>query len=125
MIEPALLLQRILNCLPQYGYLMSDELELQQGIGEVLTRHEIPYVREFQITAADRFDFWCDDSVVIEAKCEGSMSQCLRQVDRYCALVSVKAVVIAAPLSWTRSQHQEIVLRGKPVRLVTVRRRSF
>lgn len=114
-------LRRILELLPQYGYTLSDEIKLQDGIADVLSTNEMQFQREVTL-GSDRFDFLCEGGVVIEAKVAGTYSEALRQAERYCQHEEVSAVVIASTRSW-RVGRADGVLHGRPVHVVPLRGR--
>lgn len=107
------MLSEVLQALPLYGYRMSSELALQDGIEEVLKLHDIPFERE-AVRGADRFDFLCAGGVAIEAKVFGSYSQALRQAERYCRQDDVTAVVICSTRRWCTTGLPQI-FHGRPV----------
>lgn len=109
----ATLLDLITDALPAYRYRISAEMGLQNGIATVLTEHRIPFKREL-IAGNDRYDFFCD-GVVIEVKRDGSFSEVLRQVERYCKSPTVDAVVIASSKRWP---NEPVTFHGKPVRVL-------
>jgi hypothetical protein len=115
-------LQKIVRVLPMYKYQFTNEHVLQRGIAGALGLHQVRYSREYIASERDRFDFWCEDSVAIEAKIRNSMSAALRQVDRYCELDAVQGVVIVASLKWARTDRPQLELRGKPVVIMQVGR---
>lgn len=110
------MLAEVLEALPLYGYRMSSEQALQDGIEEVLKLHDIPFERE-AVRGADRFDFLCAGGVVIEAKIFGSYSQALRQAERYCQQDDVTSVVIGSSRRW-RTDGPPQHFHGRPVHTV-------
>ena len=121
------LLQRVVQVLPTYAYSFGDEKQFHDGLATALFEDGIIFTREHVAGPADRFDFLCEGGVVIEAKIKGSLSEALRQVDRYCAREDVSAAVIVTTRLWgiTRQLAPDAMLHGKPVRLVAVRGQAF
>lgn len=120
-----LTLRRLANELPRYGYRFGSEKELHDGIAHVLTQIGLPFRHEHTATEKDRFDFLLENGVVIEAKIGGSMSDAATQVDRYCALDSVVGVAIVTNQAWGRRVRKALVMRGKPVKAIVIRRNAF
>lgn len=121
------LLQRVVSALPSYSYSFGDEKQFHDGLATALFDDGIIFTREHVAGPKDRFDFFCEGGVVIEAKIKGSLSEALRQVDRYCARDDVNAVVIVTTRLWGSTQwdNRTASLHGKPVRLVCVRGQAF
>ena len=122
-----IILRRIVSTLPGYSYSYRDEKQFHDGLATALSGEQIGFNREYVASPQDRFDFLCEGGVVIEAKIKGSLSEALRQVDRYCARPEVNAVVIVTTRLWgvTRRLKEDAKLHGKPVRMVMVRGQAF
>lgn len=111
------------NTLSKYGYRFKDEKQLHDGIADVLSRAGIAYKRE-HVAGRDRFDFLCNTGTVIEAKIKGSMSEALRQAERYCQNEEVESVLIVT----TRATHllnEACKFNGKQVQVLKLRGQSF
>lgn len=121
----AMVLRRIVTELPRYAYRYANEIELQSGIADVLTKSGITFEREVIAGPRDRFDFLVASGIVIEAKIKGSLSQALAQVDRYAARDDVTAVILVATRFWAFGHGGASTLRGKPVRIVKLTGASF
>lgn len=121
------ILSRIVGALPGYAYSFRDEKQFHDGLATALFNDGIIFTREHVAGPADRFDFLCEGGVVIEAKTKGSLTEAIRQVDRYCARDDVNAVVIVTTRLWGVAQQlkKDAQLHGKPVRLVAVRGQAF
>lgn len=65
-----------------YLYRYSSEVKLHEAMAEVLTKAGASFKREHILDARNRADFWLD-GLVIEVKVDGTLSEALRQVDRY------------------------------------------
>lgn len=125
-IAPEIALARLLVMLPEHRYRLENEKTVQDGVAEVLTAIDVPFEREYSV-GADRFDFLCAGSIVIEVKVAGSLPEALRQADRYCAHEFVSAVVIAnSRFGFRRGAVSQVdQLRGKPVHAVHLPGRWF
>lgn len=123
-----LLLVRLHNDLPHYGFAFTNEVQFHEGLATVLTNLGVSFQREFVAGERDRFDFLCEGGLVIEAKIKGSFSEALRQVDRYCQRDDVHAVLIVATKLWAATSvrfKKEGMLHGKPVRIAFVGAQPF
>lgn len=121
----AMLLRRTVETLPRFAYHFGDELQLHQGIADVLDGAGIRYAREVVAGPRDRFDFLVDPGIVIEAKIKGSLSKALDQVKRYAARDDVMAVVLVTTRYWGLSQPDVLQMHGKPVHVVKLQGASF
>jgi hypothetical protein len=79
--------------LRHYRYNTTVEAELQEAIARVLTEGEIPFQREFQLSAKDRIDFIVAD-VGIEVKIGSTYAQVIRQLHRYAQFGEVQGLVL-------------------------------
>lgn len=122
-----LILSAILNQIPRFSYMYSDEKELHEALASVLTEAGIDFQREYVAGPKDRFDFLCDCGVVIEAKIKGTLSEALRQIDRYCSRDDVNAVVLVTTCQWGRARpwQEDSTLHGKPIRMLRVGSQAF
>jgi hypothetical protein len=120
-------LRRIPEVLKQYAYSFGDEKQFHDGLATALREDGITFTHEHVAGPQDRFDFLCEDGIVVEAKVKGSWSEAIRQVDRYCARADVNAVVIVVTRHWgiNGRLRDDIELHGKPVRIVPVRGQAF
>lgn len=118
------MLNAIVKALAKYSYRFKDEKQLHDGMATAFIKAGIVYEREY-ISGGDRFDFMCAMGTVIEAKIKGSLSEALRQAERYCRNTEVQAVLIVT----TRATHsylsEDCAFNGKPVRLLKLRGQSF
>lgn len=127
-VKPSsLLLRSVVELLPRFSYRYGNEVALHQAMSEVLTGAGIEFERERVAGPKDRFDFFLPPGIVIEAKVNGSLSEALRQCDRYAARDDVQAVVLVTTKAWgrTRALKPDAQLHGKPLRMVTLRGASF
>lgn len=124
--ELKFLINRIVVALPRYGYRFSNEIVFQDGIAKVLNDEQIAFQREYVAGPADRFDFFIEGGVVIEAKIKGSFSQAARQVMRYAERDDVSAVILAATRYWAAAgQNFKDTYNGKPARLLKLSSVAF
>ena len=119
-----ILLRRLANELPKFSYSYRSEKDLQDGIARVLDGASIPYEREHIASKEDRFDFFVDGGVVIEAKVDGTFPAAARQIDRYLQLASVKGCAVVTTKRWEH-RTMKTHLRGKPFVVVQVKRAAF
>lgn len=123
-LEPwQLQLRRIVAELPTFAFRYRDEVQLHEGIAEALTTLNVAYVREHVASPRHRFDFLCN-GIVIEVKIHGSFTDALRQVDRYCELAEVKAIVLVTTRSWSVDENP-LTLREKSVHVIRVGGQAF
>ena len=90
----------------------SRELQLHEGIDQVLTDAKIPFQREVVLTPEDRIDFLCE-GVGLEIKVDGSLAAVTRQLWRYADHPLVEVIVLYT----TRHHHRDMPkeMKGKPV----------
>lgn len=112
--------QAIVLALRGWRFHFQNELELQDGIGQVLDRVGMPYQREVALSKADRIDFLVGDCG-IEVKVDGSTAAVLRQLHRYSQQERIASLVLVT----NRARHHDLpsALSGKPVELVELWRR--
>lgn len=120
---PTMMLE-VVRTLSFYRYLCGDEMRLHAGIKKALDKHGVTYSHEVQATKADRFDFLIHDSIVIEAKIKGSISDALRQVERYCKLDQVAGVIVVAVRNWHNWEMPQ-EFNGKPLKLCRLYAQGF
>jgi len=97
-----------------YTYVFSSEVELQDGIEEVLKAAGIAYKREVILSKEDRIDFFVEEGGIgMEVKTKGSISALTRQVHRYVQFESIQGILIVTPLGRLTSLPGAI--NGKPV----------
>lgn len=99
MSEARLALRAIANHLTRFAYRYSSEVALHESMAKVLQDNGFAFTREYVLDARNRVDFWVD-GIVIEVKVDGSMSDALRQVDRYINLPQVTGVILAGTPRW-------------------------
>lgn len=122
--EDDALLAQIITSVASYRYRFSSETALHDAIAEVLDTSSLAYQREFIASQRDRFDFLVDGRIVLEIKIDGSLSQVLGQVHRYCEYEYVSAVAILTTKLWANAFPAN-GLRGKPVSIVKLNRVAF
>jgi len=96
-----------------------DEIELQDGIAEVLTKAGIPFEREVILSPKDRIDFMVAPAGTgVEIKIKGSVTEITRQIHRYAQLPAITGLVLVT----TRMRHINLPMEmaGKPVRVVVI-----
>ena len=78
----------------------ASELDLQNGIEQLLQQRKISYAREQALTAKDRPDFIIDGGIALEVKIQGSLAQALRQINRYTKHPDISSIVVIGSPSW-------------------------
>jgi hypothetical protein len=110
-----------------YRYLFADEVQLHEAMAEVLSDRKILFEREKILDAKNRADFWLPDvRAAIEVKVDGSLSEAIRQVDRYCHLDQVRGVLLASTKLWA-AQPLKVrpKLAGKAFGMAYLRRQAL
>jgi hypothetical protein len=105
----AVQLQGILR---QYSFGSSTEDELHRAVAMCLDMNQIPYMREARVSQTERPDFLID-TVAIEIKIKGSLSEVTRQVHRYAQREDITEILLIT----TRQYHLCVPdsFNGKPV----------
>ena len=112
MIEP------VLAALRKCTFRGDVEWEMQTAIVAALHIAGVEFTREYELSRADRPDFFLNDGTVIECKVKGSMAAATTQLDRYAQHDVVKRLVLVT----TRMQHARVPeeLQGKAVHVVVL-----
>jgi len=123
--ETRIHLNAIANQLARYSYRYSNEARLHDAMAKVLESHDFAFEHEYVLDARNRADFWLN-GIVIEVKVDGSLSDALRQVDRYINLPHVKGVILAGTPRWAGQALQEKpVWQDKPFQMIRLERQSL
>lgn len=116
--------EAIVSEILQHRYRFQREIDLQDGIMQVLVAAKVPFAREHCIDGvqADRVDFMLND-VALEVKTAGSISSVMRQLHRYSQHESVAAIVLVT----SRAMHNRMPesFNGKPVHVVYLAGSAF
>jgi hypothetical protein len=116
----------VANRLSGFRWMFGSEDALQAAIADVLTEAGEVVSRENILDRRNRADLMLADALLVEVKVDGSLSEALRQCDRYSKLPAVKAIVLASTCSWAR---RALVSRprmgGKPFALVFLPRQAL
>ncbi|MGH8156645.1 MAG: hypothetical protein ACREPQ_00865 [Rhodanobacter sp.] len=122
---PVLRLRELAGHLRGYAYRYSDEVQLHGTLENILLQAgEKDFVREHAIDRKNRFDFWFpNEGLVIEVKVDGTLSEALRQIDRYTALPGVRGVLLASTPRWANIELSS--LHGIPVHGVHLQRQCL
>lgn len=79
----------------EYEYNMTDEKDLQNGIGYVLGSE---WIREYSLSQKDRPDFFHKkNGIAAEVKIKGSAANLIRQIHRYAQYESVNGIMVISP----------------------------
>lgn len=108
-----------------YLYRYSSEVKLHEAMAEVLTKAGASFKREHILDARNRADFWLD-GLVIEVKVDGTLSEALRQVDRYIHLPHVTGVLLASTQRWAAAPLKDRpAWNGKAFQMVRLGRQTL
>lgn len=94
------------------------ELDLQDGIEQLLQQHKLAYVREKSLSAQDRPDFVVDGNLAIEIKIQGTLAQALRQIHRYAQHREITSILLVGSPSWILRVPS--LVGGKPVTAIRI-----
>lgn len=86
--------------LQRHRFRIGNELELQDGIEQVLAAAGLAFARERALSRPDRPDFLVEGGTAIEVKTKGSLADLLRQVSRYAQHDQVSAVLCVGTPAW-------------------------
>lgn len=67
----------------KHRFRYGNEIELQDGLAALFTRHDLTFEREVRFDAKDRIDFMVFGDVGLEVKCKGRLGEVHRQLVRY------------------------------------------
>lgn len=124
--EAHLVLAHLTRCLGSYLYRYGSEVQLHESLAKVLDEAGYSYTREFVLDARNRADFLVVGGIVIEVKVDGTLSEALRQVDRYINLDQVTGVILASTQRWAAGALLERpAWKGKPFAMVRLGRQSL
>lgn len=105
-------LEHLCRVLNAYRYNFQDETSLQEGLALALTHQGIEFKREVRLDAKNRPDFMIG-TVAVEVKIKGTLSEFLRQADRYLALDPVSSLIVVGTPKWLPMVPP--ALRDKPI----------
>jgi hypothetical protein len=110
----------ICRALSDATYRFRSEAQLQTALDEAIRACGVPTEREAVLEGVGRLDLWLPaQRVAVEAKTHGSLSQALRQVERYLRFAVVQGAIIASSQRWAQGRQDEtLILGGKPVYIV-------
>ena len=99
------------------GYLFNftSELELQDGIGDVLRNNRVKHEREAQLGPRDRIDFLVG-SIGVEVKVGGGTAALIRQLHRYAQHETISELLVVT--SRLRLRNIPAWLNGKRVEVL-------
>ncbi|WP_454262151.1 hypothetical protein [Pseudoxanthomonas mexicana] len=113
--ETHLLLRALVNLLGAYNYRYGSELQLHATLSQVLSEAGHEHVREYQLDAHNRADFWLpmgEKGLVIEVKVDGTIGDALRQVSRYAGFDQVNGVLLVSTCRWASRENQGTPVTG-------------
>ena len=95
------------------------ELELQDGIEQVLTAEGIEFEREVSLAKGDKVDFLIEGSIGLEVKVAGGLSGVTRQLHRYAQSDRIASLLLVTTrLAFHTNLPGE--LHGKPLEVATL-----
>lgn len=110
-------IRKISEALAKYRLTFSNEGELQGQLAQIFTLNGIEFDREFNLSKADRPDFFLPQpKVAIEVKVAGSIEKHLRQMKRYNEHDAVAGTILIG----TRPYDLPATLSAKPVALINI-----
>ena len=120
-------LQHIGRELAAFAYRYNSEVMLHDRLQDVLEQSGIAFERERILDKHNRTDFYLPDKrIALEVKVAGSLSEALRQVDRYVHLDDVAGVLLASTQRWAEVAAQErLAWQDKPFHMVRLRRQTL
>jgi hypothetical protein len=110
---PSLSPETVLAHLSRYRFRFSSELDLQDGLETALVAAKLQFEREKILGPGERADFLIDGGIAMEVKIKGSLSEAIRQVNRYANHGAVSAIILIGSCAWLTKLPPEI--GGKPL----------
>lgn len=110
----------ITDLLGATAFSFASELDLQDGIAQLLNGNGITFVREVDLGTAGRIDFTVPIGfgahLGIEVKTQGSMASVTRQMHRYACCDRIAGLLLVT----TRMRHDQLpgFINDKPLRVV-------
>lgn len=124
--EAHLVLSHLTRCLGSYLYRYGSEIQLHESLAKVLDDAGHKHTREFVLDARNRADFLVEGGIVLEVKVDGTLSEALRQVDRYINLEQVKGVILASTQRWADTPMADRpAWKGKPFAMIRLGRQCL
>jgi hypothetical protein len=111
--------KRLCRLIHSARFRYSGEMDLQAGIGQLLSGEGIAFKREVPITKKDRIDFLlAEPGIGIEVKVDGSLSSVIRQLFRYAEHPGIMDLILVT----TRMKHMPLPesANGKSLYLVYI-----
>ncbi|HYD58943.1 MAG TPA: hypothetical protein VEC35_01215 [Noviherbaspirillum sp.] len=95
---------------------LTDEKQTQVQIATVLDAGGVEFEREARLSDKDIVDFLVDGGVAVEVKIKGQRKAIYRQLERYSAHESVKAIVLVTSVC----MHLPADIGGKPASVASL-----
>lgn len=112
------MIDHVINRLESAVIRIGRESDMQADVEAELRRLGVPFVREYELDAANRPDFMLDDGTAIECKVTGSQAAVLDQLVRYAEHDQVTGLILVT----AKARHftKRKTIKGKPIRYVWV-----
>ncbi len=124
--HPELIIRRARAAAAAFSYRYRSEAHLHDLLDKVLTDAGLEVEREVHLDVHNRVDLMLPSGVAVEVKVDGTMSEALRQVDRYIGFERVRGVLLVATPRWAASTLRERPKwGGKPFDMVCIRRQAL
>lgn len=89
------------------------ELDLQNGVEQVLRADRVDFRREVVLGPCDRIDFMVGHGIGVEIKVKGTLTSVSRQIHRYLGYDTLNSLVLVTTIS--RHQRMPPTMRNKIV----------
>lgn len=116
--QSSISVQEVAELFSGVRFRFGSEMELQDGIEQVLKRSGVGYLREKSLSAKDRPDFLVEGGIAIEIKIQGTLAQALRQIDRYAKHDGVHSILVIGSPIWIG--RIPAMVGGKPVQSIRI-----
>lgn len=97
------LMQHIRAVVDEHKFSYATEARLQEELAALFAEKRIPHVREHDLGAHGRIDFFIDGRVGLEVKIKGGPSGVTRQLIRYADCPSIEGLILITGRSSLRS----------------------
>lgn len=117
-METAIDVKFLIGAIKAHKFTYMTEKELQDGIAEVLGKHQIPFEREKKIGEKEIIDFLVAGYIGLEVKTKGSPSDVARQLLAYAGCEGVRELVLVTGRARLGRLPEQLL--GKRIHIVTL-----